>query len=69
MTTPGVLSHTYNPRAIADVRLNGTVTGATCNTDGTAGGSYDTGTTTVSGTLNNLPAGSTSTLRFRTTIN
>jgi len=27
MTTPGVLSHTYNPRAIADVRLNGTVTG------------------------------------------
>src|SRR5262245_30072287 len=25
--TPGVLSHTYNPRAIANVRLNGTVTG------------------------------------------
>ena len=25
--TPGILSHTYNPRAIADVRINGTVTG------------------------------------------
>jgi D-amino peptidase len=27
MPTPGVLSHTYNPRAIANVTLNGTVTG------------------------------------------
>jgi D-amino peptidase len=27
MPTSGVLSHTYNPRAIADVRLNGVVTG------------------------------------------
>jgi D-amino peptidase len=27
MPTPGILSHTYNPRAIADVLLNGTVTG------------------------------------------
>lgn len=27
MATPGVLSHTYNPRAIANVRLNGTTTG------------------------------------------
>jgi D-amino peptidase len=25
--TPGILSHTYNPRAFASVRLNGTVTG------------------------------------------
>jgi D-amino peptidase len=25
--SPGVLSHTYNPKAIAEVRLNGTVTG------------------------------------------
>ena len=49
--------------------INGTVTGATCNADGTAGGSYNAGTTTVSGTLNNLTAGSTETLRFRTTIN
>jgi D-amino peptidase len=27
MATPGILSHTYNPRAIADVSLSGTVTG------------------------------------------
>jgi D-amino peptidase len=27
MATPGVLSHTYNPRAIANVALNGTTTG------------------------------------------
>jgi D-amino peptidase len=27
MATPGVLSHTYNPRAIANVTINGTVTG------------------------------------------
>jgi len=27
IATPGVLSHTYNPRAIADVRLNGVTTG------------------------------------------
>jgi D-amino peptidase len=27
MASPGVLSHTYNPRAIANVRLNGIVTG------------------------------------------
>ncbi len=27
MPTPGVLSHTYNPRAIANVLLNGTLTG------------------------------------------
>ncbi len=27
MQSPGVLSHTYNPRAIADVRLNAIVTG------------------------------------------
>jgi D-amino peptidase len=27
MQSPGVLSHTYNPSAIADVRLNATVTG------------------------------------------
>ena len=49
--------------------LNGTVTGSTCNTDGTAGGAYTAGTTTVSGTLNNLTAGSTETLRFRAAIN
>ncbi|MEY2944309.1 MAG: hypothetical protein RLY97_2323 [Pseudomonadota bacterium] len=49
--------------------LNGTVTSGVCNADGTAGGSYNAGTTTVSGTLANLAGGSTSTLRFRVTIN
>jgi uncharacterized membrane protein len=49
--------------------LNGTVTGSTCNADGIAGGTYNAGTTTVSGTLNNLAAGATETLRFRTMIN
>jgi D-amino peptidase len=27
MPTPGILSHTYNPRAITDVRINGTMAG------------------------------------------
>lgn len=45
--------------------LNGTVTGATCNTDDTAGGSYHAGTITVPGTLSSLTAGSTETLRSR----
>jgi len=53
--------------------VNGTATGTapsyTCNTDGTAGGIYNAGTTTVTGSLNNLAAGSTETVRFRATIN
>ena len=53
--------------------VNGTATGSApsyiCNADGAAGGSYNAGTTTVTGSLNNLPAGSTSTVRFRATIN
>jgi len=51
------------------IRLNGTVTAGVCNADGVAGGSYNGGTTTVSGTLNNLAGGATSTLYFRVTIN
>jgi uncharacterized repeat protein (TIGR01451 family) len=49
------------------IKLNGTVTGSTCNADGTAGGSF--GSNTVSGTLSNIAAGSTSTMVFRVTIN
>ena len=49
------------------IKLNGTVTGSTCNADGTSGGSYANGV--VSGTLADLAAGSTGTLVFRTTIN
>ncbi len=46
---------------------NGT---STCNADGAAGGTYSAAPTpTVSGTLNNLAAGATETLRFRVTIN
>lgn len=47
--------------------LNGTVTSGVCNTDGTAGGSYASGT--VSGTLSSVAAGETKTLRFRAVIN
>jgi fimbrial isopeptide formation D2 family protein len=53
--------------------VNGTATGTapnyTCNADGTTGGSYNSGTSTVTGSLNNLAAGSTATVRFRATIN
>ena len=58
---------TYN--AAYGIFLNGTVTAGVCNADGSAGGTYTAGTTTVSGPLANLTAGSTETLRFRVTIN
>lgn len=47
--------------------LDGTVTSGACNADGTSGGSYASGT--VSGTLTNVAAGATKTMRFRATIN
>ena len=47
--------------------INGTVTSSVCNTDGTAGGSFASGT--VSGTLSSVAAGETKTLRFRAVIN
>jgi uncharacterized repeat protein (TIGR01451 family) len=49
--------------------VDGTVTSGTCNTDGTAGGSYDSPTTTASGSLSNIVAGNTRTMRFRAVIN
>jgi uncharacterized repeat protein (TIGR01451 family) len=49
------------------IKVDGTVTGSTCNADGSAGGSF--GSNTVSGTLSNIAAGATSTLVFRVTIN
>ena len=59
---------TYN--SAYGIFLNGTVTGSTCNANGTAGGTYSaTPTPTVSGTLNNLTAGQAGTMRFRVTIN
>jgi hypothetical protein len=49
------------------IKLNGTVSSGTCQTDGTAGGTYASGT--VSGTLASVTAGATKTLLFRATIN
>jgi len=49
------------------IKLNGTVTGASCNGDGTSGGSYAGGI--VSGTLSDIAAGVTRTLVFRVTVN
>lgn len=58
-------SLTYN--STFGILLNGTVTGSTCNADGTTGGSYASGT--VSGTIASLPASDARTLVFRATIN
>lgn len=49
------------------IKLNGTVTGSTCNADGTTGGAFASGT--VSGSLSNIAAGVTRTLVFRATVN
>jgi uncharacterized repeat protein (TIGR01451 family) len=49
------------------IKLNGTVTGSSCNADGASGGSYASGT--VSGTLSDIAAGVTRTLVFRVTVN
>jgi hypothetical protein len=49
------------------VKLNGTVTGTTCNADGAGTGSHAAGV--VSGTLADLAASDTRTLVFRVTIN
>ena len=51
----------------SSILLNGTVTGLTCNADGTAGGSFASGT--VSGTLASVAAGTARTLVFRATVN
>lgn len=59
---PGQL--TFNAGTIL---LNGTVTGSTCNADGTAGGSY--AAPNVSGTIATIAAGATRTLVFRATVN
>ncbi|MBV8685727.1 MAG: hypothetical protein JOZ90_05930 [Alphaproteobacteria bacterium] len=49
------------------IKVNGTVTGSTCNADGASGGSYASGV--VSGALADITAGTTKTLVFRTTVN
>ncbi len=59
---PGQLTFTAG-----SILLNGTTTGATCNADGTAGGSYSA--PNVSGTITSIAAGDTRTLVFRATVN
>ncbi|HYI39913.1 MAG TPA: hypothetical protein VE053_06305 [Allosphingosinicella sp.] len=49
------------------IKLNGTVTGSTCNADGVAGGAYASGI--VSGTLGVVAPGLTRTLVFRVSVN
>ncbi len=48
-------------------KLNGPVTGASCNADGVAGGSYASGV--VTGALTDMAAGVTRTLVFRVSVN
>jgi hypothetical protein len=49
------------------ILLNGTVTGSSCNADGTSGGSYANGI--VSGTITSVAAGTARTLVFRVSVN
>ncbi|MGV1682987.1 hypothetical protein [Sphingopyxis sp. NJF-3] len=49
------------------IKLDGTVTGSTCNADGEAGGSY--AAPVVSGTIATIAAGQTRTLVFQTKVN
>jgi uncharacterized repeat protein (TIGR01451 family) len=49
------------------IRVNGTVTGSTCNADGSAGGSQASGTITAS--LSDIAAGAARTVLFRVTVN
>ncbi|HYW15748.1 MAG TPA: hypothetical protein VE891_06300 [Allosphingosinicella sp.] len=56
---------TYDPAF--GIKLNGTVTGSSCNADGVNGGAYSNGI--VSGTINDLVAGVARTLVFRVSVN
>jgi hypothetical protein len=59
---PGQLTFTAG-----SIRLNGTVTGSTCNADGVAGGTYTA--PDVNGSIATIAASDTRTLVFRATIN
>jgi hypothetical protein len=59
------LETTYD--AAFGIKLNGTVTGGSCNADGVSGGAYASGI--VSGTLTDIAAGVTRTLVFRVSVN
>ncbi|MDE2561735.1 MAG: DUF11 domain-containing protein [Sphingomonadales bacterium] len=64
---PATVSYVSGFGILLNGSASGTAPSYTCS-GGTAGGTYDTPTTTVSGTLADLAAGSTETLRFRATI-
>ena len=49
------------------IKINGTLTGSTCNADGASGGTYSAGV--VSATLDDIDGGSAKTLVFRVTVN
>lgn len=49
------------------IRVNGTVTGTTCNADGASGGAFASGTVTA--TLDDIAAGAARTVVFRVTVN
>lgn len=49
------------------ILVNGTVTGATCNADGSSGGAHNSGVVTA--TLSDIAAGTTRTVLFRVTVN
>lgn len=51
----------------SSIKVDGTLTGSTCNADGVAGGTYASGV--VSGSLSNVAAGVGRTLVFRVTVN
>ena len=53
--------------SVFGIKVNGTVTGSTCNADGAIAGSYASGT--VSGTIPTLVLSDTRTVLFRVTIN
>jgi uncharacterized repeat protein (TIGR01451 family) len=56
---------TYDPAF--GIKLNGTVTGSSCNADGVSGGSYTDGI--VAGSLSDIAAGAARTLVFRVSVN
>jgi hypothetical protein len=53
--------------SVFGIKLNGTVTGGTCNADGTSGGTHNSGVITA--TLSDIAAGVTRTVLFRVTVN
>lgn len=62
---PLPLTVTFEPTF--GVKVDGTVSSGVCQADGTTAGSQSAGT--VTGTIANLPAGTTKTVLFRATIN